>query len=196
MPVEVYSAEISAGTADLFDASEEEAIDILTASLYSDEEPDADQVVALQSLNLSSLLEDALDEQEPDIGKIKKILKALRVADPESAVSVIEAHFLDLLPTAKEMVLVLEEIKKSGKLLDASKLKDLFLKAYPESPARNIAIIRGWLVDAFLRDVFSLEMVDFKVLNNVSTSLDLRQSYILQGKIRSENFFSKQEVPI
>jgi hypothetical protein len=64
----VYLEEIEEGTADLFSASEETAIEILTASLYADDEPAEEDIAALQGLNLVGLLESLLAEGEPDYG--------------------------------------------------------------------------------------------------------------------------------
>jgi hypothetical protein len=94
---------------------------------------------------------------------------------------------------AKEIVLILEEAAKGSQAAEVNKLKDVFKSAYSLPPARNIAILRAWLIEAFLRGVFSLDDSDFKVFDNVSTQLDIRQNYLLQGKLDRRTFFRNKK---
>jgi hypothetical protein len=93
---------------------------------------------------------------------------------------------------AKEIVLILEEVKKTepGKV---DSFKEDFMKFYNEPPAVNIAIIRAWLMEAFTRGIFTLQISDLKILNNVSTPLDVRQNYLLQGKLDRRTFFRNKK---
>jgi hypothetical protein len=190
---EKYLEEITDGTADLFDASEEAAIEALTASLYIEDEPDPNEVAALQGLNLVGILEALVEEDEPDFGKIKKVLKAIRVANPEKSVDAILEHFAQLVPMMKELVLILEEVVKSDKTADLTKLREAFKSAYAVPPARNIAILRAWLIEAFLRGIFSFGSSDLKAFGDLSTQLDLRQNYLLQGKLDNRTFFRNKK---
>jgi hypothetical protein len=188
-----YLKELEEGTVDLFSASEEEAIAALTASLYEDDEPTPEDVAVLQSMNLVGLLQTELQAEEIDFAKIKKVLRGIRVASPEASVDLIEKHFYELLPMAKEVTLILEGVVKADQKAKAGKLRALYMKAYSEPPARNISIIRSWLMEAFIRDVFPLDTGDLKVLDNVSTALDLRQNYLLQGKLDRRTFFRNKK---
>ncbi len=190
---EAYLAEIDEGTADLFSASEEAALEILTASLYAEDEPDEEDVAALQGLNLVGLLESLLKEEEPDYGKLKKVLKAIRVANPEKSIDAISENFSQLVPMSKEVVLILEEVAKAGNAAQVAKLKEAFKDAYAMPPARNIAILRAWLIEAFLRGVFLLDNADYKAFDILSTQLDLRQNYLLQGKLDRRTFFRNKK---
>lgn len=188
-----YLEEIEAGTADLFDASQEAAIEVLTASLYVEDEPDPEDVAALQGLNLVEILENLLEADEPDHGAIKRVLKAIRVANPEKSIDVIFSYFDQLMPLAKEVVLILEEVVKAKGAKSAAKLRKAFKDAYALAPAKNIAILRAWLIEAFLRDVFVPEASDLKTFNNLSAELDLRQNYLLQGKLDRRTFFRNKK---
>jgi hypothetical protein len=188
-----YLDEIEEGTADLFDASEEAAIEALTASLYADDEPDLEEVAALQGINLVEILEELIGEEEPDYGKVRKVLKAIRVANPEKSIDVIWQYFDQLVPMAKEIVLILEEVVKGEPHTDLSKLRTEFVKAYAAPPARNIAILRAWLMEAFLRNVFKPQASDLKSFERLATELDLRQNYLLQGKLDRRTFFRNKK---
>jgi hypothetical protein len=54
-------------------------------------------------------------------------------------------------------------------------------------------IIRAWLMEAFTRGIFSLQISDLKILNNISTPLDVRQNYLLQGKLDRRTFFRNKK---
>jgi|HubBroStandDraft_5_1064220.scaffolds.fasta_scaffold35860_2 hypothetical protein len=188
-----YLNELEEGTVDLFSASQEQAIAALTASLYVEEQPTPGDVAALQSINLVELLKIELLADEIDFAKVRKILRGIRVVSPASSLKLILEHFYDLLPMAKEVTLILEEVAKVDKNTEVAGLKALFVKAYNEPPARNISIIRAWLMEAFIRNVFPLEISDLKSLSNTSSALDVRQNYLLQGKLDRRTFFRNKK---
>lgn len=193
---ENYLNHIKDGTMDIFSTSQEEAIGVLTSSLYDDIPPSPEDVASLQSINLTELLHEALGEEEIDFLKVKKILRAIRVVTPEASIDLITENLHALIPMAKEIVLILEEVKKSKDAPKVDKLKPLFLKFYNEPPARSISIIRGWLMEAFTRGVFTLEISDLKILGNLSTPLDVRQNYLLQGKLDRRTFFRNKKLEL
>ncbi len=189
---EDYLKHIEESSSDIFTASQDEAIATLTSFLYEDAEPSAEDIASLQSINLTEFLEIEIGKEEIDFVKVKRILRGIRVVTPEASLDLILKHFHLLLPMAKEIVLILGEVKGSEEK-KVSAFKELFLKFYNEPPARNIAIIRAWLMEAFTRGVFTLEISDLKILNNASTSLDIRQSYLLQGKLDRRTFFRNKK---
>jgi hypothetical protein len=191
-----YLSELEEGTADVFSLSQEQAIEALTALLYAEDEPDPAEIAALQSFNLIDVLNEKLSGDEVDYAAVKKILRGIRVVSPEKSLDLIEQNFHLLLPMAKELVLILEEAKKGKDAAKVSNLKSIFLKFYSEPPARNIAIIRGWLMEGVLRDLFPLEISDIKALSNLSTSLDVRQNYLLQGKLDRRTFFRNKKLEL
>lgn len=188
-----YLTELEGGVVDVFSAAQEDAIAVLTASLYEDDEPTPEDIAELHSLNLIGMLEEELKAEEIDFAKIKRILRGIRVVSPEASIDLIQTHFYDLLPMAKEITLILEEAVKTEQKAKAQSLKQLYMKAYNEPPARNISIIRAWLMQAFIRDVFPLENSDLKTLNNVSTALDMRSNYLIQGKLDGRTFFRNKK---
>jgi hypothetical protein len=139
------------------------------------------------------MLTTELVKEEIDFIKVKKILRGIRVATPETSLEIIANNFHNLLPMAKEVVLILEEVKKSEHANKVVGLKKLFLKFYNEAPARNISIIRGWLMEAFTRGIFPLEISDLKSLNNLTTPLDVKQNYLLQGRLDRRTFFRNKK---
>ncbi|MBN9568600.1 MAG: hypothetical protein J0H79_13455 [Alphaproteobacteria bacterium] len=185
--------DLKEGTADMFSVSQESAIAALTASLYDDVEPTDDEIAALHSLNLIELLENELAQEEIDFAKVRKVLRGIRVASPETSLDVINEHFHELLPMAKEIVLILDEASKTDQKKEVKKLKSLFVKYYNEPPARNIPILRAWLMEAFVRGIFPVDVADLKSLNNISTALDARQNYLLQGLLDRRTIFRNKK---
>jgi len=94
---------------------------------------------------------------------------------------------------AKEIVLILDEASKTDQKKEVKKLKSLFVKYYNEPPARNIPILRAWLMEAFVRGIFPVDVADLKSLNNISTALDARQNYLLQGLLDRRTIFRNKK---
>lgn len=187
-----YEREITTAAADVFDASQSEALEALSAAFYGDEEPDRDELAKLQNLNLVDMFQEAAEEPEWDFGKIRRILRAIRLIDPDAAIDYISDHFHDLLPFAREIVLVLSEVK-DREWIAFDHLKDEFISALGSAPARNLPLIRAWLLEAFVRGLLPCKPDDLKKMASFDTPLDRRQLHLLRGKLGQKMYFRKHK---
>jgi hypothetical protein len=108
--VERLKQEIS----DVGSEAEGEALETLAAALYSDEDPDPKDLEKLKNINLIAFLEAELSKDQWDIGRIKVIFRALKIAKPPEAIPFITESFTKLTIFAKELCLLMQELERDN----------------------------------------------------------------------------------
>lgn len=188
--VEEFKKFLSGQEDDVFDTAQRDAIASLTQSLYYDEEPDQAEVEKISALNLVQMLEDELDEDHWDFGKIRLIFLGLRLTKNSDALELIVERFEDLLPFVKEFVLLIDALDGEGvELSDELRIK--VLELLETGAARTVPTIQVWLLELFVRNCFEIE---HKMLGKISNhTLNQRQSFIIRGLKGDVNFFRKNK---
>ena len=78
---------------DVTDQAEGAALESLTSDLYFDDEPDPAELEKLKSMNLLSFLQDEVGNDAFDMGRIKVIFRALKIAKPPEAIEYLATNF-------------------------------------------------------------------------------------------------------
>lgn len=189
--VDEFKTYLSDQLGDAFGDAEKKAIEALSHAVYFDEEISEDDLTKLRSVNLLEMLETELAEEVWDFGRIKAIFRALRLApDPESVDFIIE-KFNMFLPFMKELVLYMDELDRAHDV-DFKGLREKILTEITSGAAASVPTIRVWLLELFVREVFSFETKELNDLR-ISESLDNRQTYLIRGLNDDVNFFRRQK---
>ena len=69
---------------------------ILVASLYFDGNLDPEELEKLKNINLLALLQDEVGQESFDMGKVKLIFRALRIAKPYDAVEFLSNNLTEM----------------------------------------------------------------------------------------------------
>ena len=179
--------------ADISDAAEGEALDALIDDLYSDEEPDPEELEKLKHINLLGMLQEEVGKDSFDMGRIKFIFRALRVAKPEPAIDFLKANLKELVVFAREMVLLMQELEtdNNGCFDD---LHDEIISVMHSPPASSIQLSKTWLFELFVRGVVPLTPVGLKELaKEASSNLDERQLLLARSQLDDKNFYRKSK---
>lgn len=171
------------------------AIEALTADIYFDEHPSEADVAKLKDLNLIGFLQDEVSKDHWDMGRIKVLFRALRIAKPEEAKSFIVGNFKHLAVFAKELCLLMEALE-SDELACFDPLLDEVLDAILKPPASSIQVIRTWLLELFVRGVISVPLSKLKRLEGLPSPIDKRQLLLIRGRCGDVNFFRRQKTAI
>jgi len=182
-------------TTDIEEEAEGVAIDALASSIYFDDEPDADEVSALERVDLLELLDKEINAETQDVGRIKVMFRALKIVKPIDAIDYIKDHFGNLIIFSKDLCLLMEalEAEHDGCFND---LGDDILAAIQAPPAASVQAIRTWLMELFVRGVVSLPdggMAQFQALPAIS---DKRQILFIRGRLDDKNYFRKQKTQV
>ena len=175
-------------TSDIGDEAEGEALDSLTADIYFDDEPSIEDIEALKSLNLLSFLQEEIGKENYDIGRIKVIFRALKIAKPFEAVEYITTNFTELVVFAKEITLLMQALEEDVSGCFDGLTEDV-ISAILEPPASSVQLIRTWLLELFARNVISITPLQFKTIDDLPSVLDKRQLHIIRSGIDHKHFF-------
>lgn len=187
-----YIKKLKRLTTDVAEEAEEAAMEALTSDLYFDDEPDEEDLEALKSMNLLGFLQQEVEKENFDMGRIKVIFRALKIARPAEAVDYLIDNFPELVVFAKEMTLLMEALKGDG-VGCFDDLSATIVQAILSPPASSIQLIRTWLLELFVRGVVPITPAQLKSLDNLTSSLDRRQLHLIRGRVGDKNHFRKNK---
>jgi hypothetical protein len=190
-----YSKYLSAATSDLEEEAEHIALDELTAGLYFDAEPDEADLEKLKGLNLVGMLEKEIADDIWDMGRIKVLFRALKVAKPEEGIDLITQRFEDLAIFGKELVLLME-VLEGDNLCCFDELEERVTEAILSPPASSIEIIRTWLLEIFVRNIITISSAKLKKLEALPTVIDKKQLLLIRGRCKDVNYFRRQKTAV
>jgi hypothetical protein len=177
---------------DVSDEAEGAALEALTSDLYFDDEPHHEELEQLKSLNLLGFLQGEVGKDAFDMGRIKVIFRALKIAKPPEAVEYLSNNFPELVVFAKEMTLLMQVLQaETPGCFDS--LTDGVIDAILAPPASSVQLIRTWLLELFVRGTVPIAAVGIKKLDILSSALDRRQRHLIRGRTGDKNFFRKNK---
>jgi hypothetical protein len=179
---------------DAFDETQRAALEALTESIYFDEaeEPDEDELAALQALNLVELLSELLAAESWDFGKIRSILRALRITQNAECVEFIGDNLETLLPFIKDVVLLLDSLSKSGALPAEYNITNSVVAQLKAGAGKSVPVIRAWLLELFVRQVTPISAKTLGDIERIS-ELDGRQLIMINATISNIAYFRKNK---
>jgi len=174
------------------DEAEGAALETLTSDLYFDDEPDLTELDVLKSMNLLGFLQEEVGKPRFDMGRIKVIFRALKIAKPKEAIEYLSVNFTELVVFAKEMALLMQvlEAENPGCF---NHLSDTIIDAILAPPASSVQLIRTWLLELFVRGAVPTTAAGIKKLDVLSSPLDRRQRHLIRGRSGDKNFFRKNK---
>jgi hypothetical protein len=94
--------------------AEGKALDALTSQLYTQEEPDPEELEKLKTMNLLGLLTNEIDQDSLDMGRIKVIFRALKLTKTTGTIDYLIQEFHKLVIFSKEVTLLMHELEKDN----------------------------------------------------------------------------------
>ena len=175
-------------TGDIADEAEGEALESLTADIYFDDTPANVDIEALMALNLLGFLQEEIGRENYDLGRIKVIFRALKIAKPFDSVKYIAANFSELVVFAKEITLLMQALEEDFPGC-FDELADNVISAILEPPASSVQLIRTWLLELFARGVILITPLQLKKIDTLGSVLDKRQLHIIRSRTDNKHFF-------
>jgi hypothetical protein len=192
---DAYRAYLETATSDLEEEAEGVALDTLTTDLYFDDEPDPDDLEKLKGLNLVEMLRNEIEGNNWDVGRIKVLFRALKIAKPKEAIEFITEKFSELVVFAKELILLMEALEDES-IWCFDDLCDEVVQAILLPPASSVQVIRTWLLEIFVRNIVSPSAAVTQKLESLSAVIDKRQLLLIRGRRKDVNYFRKQKTAI
>jgi hypothetical protein len=141
------------------------------------------------------MLEKEIDSDSWDMGRIKVLFRALRIAKPEEAIDFIKNRFADLVIFARELVLLMEALEEDY-LWSFRELRDQVVKAILSPPASSVQIIRTWLLEIFVRNIITISATEIKKLEALTAVTDKKRLLLIRGRCKDINYFRRQKTAV
>ncbi|WP_417449838.1 RNA-directed DNA polymerase [Kordiimonas sp.] len=196
LSLEQYISSLNHDSGEDREQAEQASITKLYWAAYGEDEAiDEEALAELKARELLPELEEEMSEDHWDIGRIRILLRAIRLTKSRAASEFIVRRFKDLIPFIKDVVLVIEELKKDG---DASfdKMSEFIVDLLLSDTLRTLQASRAWLFELFVRDLLPIDNNQIKRLSVLSETLDKRYLITLRYKLGDINFFRKQKTRI
>jgi hypothetical protein len=188
----LFAERLKQEISDVGSEAEGEALAVLAAALYLDEDPDPEDLEKLKNVNLIGSLEAELSKDQWDIGRIKVIFRALKIAQPPEAIPFIVENFTNLTIFAKELCLLMQELERDNHHC-FNNLLDVIVDCVRKPPASSVQAIRSWMLEIFVRDIISIPISKIKLIDELSSPLHRRQLFLIRGRSKDLNFFRKMK---
>ena len=144
---------------------------------------------------LVELLADEIAARKWDVGRVKVIFRALKIAKPKGAIDYILAEFSELVVFAKETCLLMEVLEDEDPGCFDELLDDV-LNTILTPPASSVQLIRTWLLEIFVRGIIDIPIVRLKKLGGLVEGIDKRQLLLIRDRCKDRNYFRKQKTAI
>ena len=178
---------------DISDEAENAALEALVDDIYSDEAPDPQEVEQLKHINLLELLQEEVGKSKFDMGRIKFLFRALRVAKPDAAITFLKTNIRELVVFSREMVLLMQELDKEN-VGCFDDLHDKVIDLINSPPASSIQLLKTWLLELFVRGIIKIKPSGIKDLEKgVASTLDRRQMLLIRSQFDDKNFYRKSK---
>lgn len=188
-----YSEYLADESSDMFDESQKAALEALFSTMYfeEEEEPDPDALAALQSLNLNEILDGELDKDHWDFGRIRAVLRAMRLTETENCVPQIVERLPTLLPFIKDIILLFDALKRAEKLENFN-ITEKIIELLNSGAGTTVPAIRAWLLEIFIREISPISSAKLNAIPRIS-EIDGRQIILANGVIENIVYFRKNK---
>ncbi|WP_156905504.1 RNA-directed DNA polymerase [Maritalea myrionectae] len=192
---EEYRTFLEEEATDTFEKAEQDAFNILVRSIYFDEdEPSEEELEQLRALNLVGMLEEQLEREQWDFGKIRAIFRALRLTERADCVEYIVENFEHLLSFIRDIVLLFDALKDKVNF-EEFRFGDEVLKCLSSGAGHSVPAIRAWLIELYIRKIIPTTPRKLRHVERL-TELDGRQIILAQASINNVAYFRQNKTKI
>ena len=158
-----------------------------------DEDPDPNDLEKLKNINLIGFSKSELDKEQWDIGRVKVVFRALKIAKPPEAVPFVIENFTALTIFAKEICLLMQELEKEHPHC-FDRILHIIIDSIRKPPASSVQAIRSWMLEIFIRNIISIPISKIRLIEDLSSPLHRRQLFLIRGRSGDLNFFRKMKI--
>jgi hypothetical protein len=190
-PAHEFKAHLENQLVDPDTEAEQSAIETLSHTIYFEETPSQEDIDRLRAMNLLEMLEEEIAQDDWDFGRIKSILLGLRLTSDEDAVDAVAIHLKVLLPFMKEIVLLVDQIRKEGKDI-SDQLEDKAKELLNSSVVDRLPLVKLWLLEFFVRGCLHISSSELNKIR-FDDPITLRESLLIRGLNGEVNYFRRQK---
>ncbi|NEK37735.1 RNA-directed DNA polymerase [Rhizobium leguminosarum] len=194
MPFEQYREQLELSSGEDASQADASAAERLLYALYDAEEGDSPPE-DLVNLDLVGEIHTEIEKEFWDLGKIRVLLRCMKLTRDANAANFLRENYAILMPFAKELVLLMEELASGGDISFQdmqAPIVDLIL-----TPAiRHLHVTRAWLLELFVRGVISISAAQARRLDTLSDTLDQRALFQIRARLGEVHYFRQRKARI
>jgi hypothetical protein len=194
MPFEQYREQLELSSGEDASQADASAAERLLYALYDAEEGDSPPE-DLVNLDLVGEIHTEIEKEFWDLGKIRVLLRCMKLTRDANAANFLRENYAILMPFAKELVLLMEELASGGDISFQdmqAPIVDLIL-----TPAiRHLHVTRAWLLELFFRGVISISAAQARRLDTLSDTLDQRALFQIRARLGEVHYFRQRKARI
>lgn len=191
VPFDQYREQLELSSGEDASQAEESAAERLLYALYDAEEGDQPPE-DLVNLDLVAEMHSEIGKEFWDLGKIRVLLRCMKLTRDANAANFIRENYSILMPFAKEIVLLMEELASAQDISFQDMevpIVDLIL-----TPAiRHLHVTRAWLLELFVRDVISISAAQARRLDVLTETLDQRALFRIRAGLGEVHYFRSRK---
>ena len=177
------------------DAAEDSAIEKLFWAAYDDDGTNPEALEKLLEKDLRKELEEELGREYWDTGRIRVLLRALRLAKTDGTSQYIREKFSELLPFVRDVVFLIDELAKDGDNAFRNFDQELIQLLMSER-LRPLDATRAWLLELVVRGIVPLTIPQVRTLDALPGVLDARQICLIRGQLGEVNYFRQRKARV
>lgn len=194
IPFDEYREHLELFSGEDANQAEQSAAERLLYAIY-DAEDGEQPAEDLVNIDLVEEIYAEIEKEFWDLGKIRVLLRCMKLTRDANAAHFLRENYTILIPFAKEMVLLMEELSSvediSFQDLEES-MVDLIL-----SPAiRHLHVTRAWLLELFVRGVINIRAAQARRLDVLNETLDQRAIFRIRALLGEVHYFRQRKARI
>lgn len=188
---EQYREQLELSSGEDASQAEESAAERLLYALYDAEEGDQPPE-DLINLDLVAEIHSEIAREFWDLGKIRILLRCMKLTRDANAANFIRQNYSILMPFAKEVVLLMEELT-SGEGISFQDMEVPIVDLILTPAIRHLHVTRAWLLELFVRGVISISSAQARRLDILSNTLDQRALFQIRARLGEVHYFRQRK---
>jgi len=189
LPFEAFRERIDTLSGEDQAAAEQSAAERLLFAVY-DTEDSAESLDQLAGLDLVGEIYEELAKEYWDVGRIRILLRCMRLTRDAASVSFIQRSLTELLPFVKEVVLLMAELHDSDDV-DFQGMETQVVDLILSAAASQLPATRAWLLELFVRKVIVISQEQARRLYGLTGALDQRAVLQIRSQLSEVHYFRR-----
>ena len=175
--------------------AEQSAVERLLYAIYEAEEGDQPSE-ELVNIDLVAETYAEIYKEFWDLGKIRVLLRCMKLTRDANAANFLRENYGILMPFAKEIVLLMEELASGEEGICFQDLEERIVDIILSPAIRHLHVTRAWLLELFVRDVISITASQARRLDVLNDTLDQRALFRIRARLGEVHYFRQRKARI
>ncbi|MGK9338736.1 RNA-directed DNA polymerase [Sinorhizobium meliloti] len=194
IPFEHYRQNLELFSGEDTAQAEASAAERLLYAIYESEDS-TEPLAQLANIDLVAEISEEIDREFWDLGKIRILLRCMKLTKDPNAVQFVRENYGLLIPFAKEVVLLMEELTAEGEI-SFQDIETGIVELILSPAVRHLHVTRAWLLELFVRGVINISAFQARRLDVLNHTLDQRALFRIRAGLGEVHYFRQRKARI